>query len=296
MPLPDLDVLVAILDAGSMASAAQRLGMPRATLSRRLRRLEDEVGAVLVRRTTRQLAPTEAGLELYRHARPIVDAVETATMAVRARDDTPRGLLRVTMPIGANAHFADMVTEFLTRFPEVRVELSASTRHVDLIAEGYDVAIRAGQVRGASLIARRLYDSAMIAVASPAYLARRGMPDDPVALREHDCLVGFERGESPRRTWALLDGTHVPVRARFTSNDLSLLADAALRGIGIALLPREFVLRHLDAGTLVPVLPDQVGVHGGIWVVYPERRGVLPRVRAFIDHAVAWSRSSPLRP
>jgi len=169
--------------------------------------------------------------------------------------------------------------------------LVCTTRHVDLVAEGFDVAIRAGDIRGATLIARRLYQSEAVAVASPSYLAARGTPADLSELADHDALVGFERGETPRRTWPLRDGSVVTVRPRLASNDLAVLAQGALRGIGIALLPRQFISAALDAGALATVLPEQIGTPAGIWVVYPERRATLPKVRAFVDLAIDWSKT-----
>lgn len=294
MPLPDLDVLVAIIDAESMTSAADKLGVPRATLSRRLARLEEEIGVRLIHRTTRQLAATEAGLELYRHSRTIVDAVETATAAVRSVDGVPRGLLRVTLPPGGGEVWGEVLSTFMVAHPKVRLEAMAVTRHVDLVAEGFDVGIRAGRLTGSSLISRRLAGARSVAVASPAYLALRGDPASVEELSNHDALVGFERGEIPLRTWPSRSGSLVPVNPRMASNDLTLLLSMTLQGHGIALLPEQFVESHLRRGELVPVLADQIGHEGGIWVVYPERRLMLPRVRAFIDHLVDWVRDHEL--
>lgn len=294
MPLPDLDILVAILDTGSLSAAADRLDLPRATLSRRLVKLEEDVGARLIHRSTRALVPTDAGLELYRHARPIVDAVGAATAAVRAQDGVPRGLLRVTLPPAGGSMFGDLLSTYLDRYPEVRMEVLAVTRHVDLVAEGFDVGVRAGELTGSSLISRRLATNRQVLVASPDYLARAGTPTRPDHLMAHDCLVGFERGEVPLRTWPLTDGSHVPVRVRFASNDLGLTTQAARRGQGLALLPQGLVDEDLEAGRLVEVLRGQVGLETGIWVVYPEKRLMLPRVRAFIDLLVDWVATTPL--
>ncbi|MFT6821815.1 MAG: DNA-binding transcriptional LysR family regulator, partial [Myxococcota bacterium] len=197
MPLPDLDVLVAVLDAGSLTGAAEHLGVPRATLSRKLARLEEQVGAVLIHRTTRRLTATEAGNELYRHARPIVDAVRAATASVRALDGVPRGLLRVTLPPGPASRFAALISKYMTTYPEVRVEVIAVTRHVDLVREGVDVGLRAGSLTGSGLISKRLVGSTVKAVASPSYLRARGKPENATELAAHDCLVSFARGEVP---------------------------------------------------------------------------------------------------
>lgn len=284
MPLPDLDILVAVLDSGSLTAAAERLDLPRATLSRRLTKLEEDVGVRLLHRSTRTLTPTDAGLELYKHARPIVEAVESAKVAMRARDGVPRGLLRVTLPPGGSGVFGDILASFMERYPEVRMEVLAVTRHVDLVAEGFDVGVRAGELHGSNLISRRLFESTAVVVASPTYLATRGTPTHPDELAAHQCNVSFERGEVPRRTWPLLRGGTVPIQARFSSNDLGLLTNAALRGHGLSLLPKQFIREHIEQGLLVEVLTDHITVHNGLWIVFPEKRLMLPRVRAFIDH------------
>ncbi|MFT4623998.1 MAG: DNA-binding transcriptional LysR family regulator [Myxococcota bacterium] len=293
MPLPDLDILVAVADAGNLTAAAEQLGLPRPTLSRRLARLEEQLGVRLVHRTTRVVALTDTGQLLYQHARPIVDAIAAASNAVRAEDGVPRGLLRVSVP-GVEGGLSDMIVAFAEAFPQVRVEVSASSRHVDLVAEGFDAALRAGQLTGPSLVSRRLNTDCTLAYASPAYLERRGVPATPDALRDHDCLVGFERGEVPRRAWPLLEGGQVPVHARLASNNPQVLVRAAERGLGIALLPKPFIRELVDGGSLVPVLVDAVGARSGMWLVFPERRLMLPRVRAFIDHVVRWLEEHPM--
>lgn len=293
MPLPDLDILVAIHDAGNLTAAAEQLDMPRPTLSRRLTKLEEEVGARLVHRTTRRVALTEPGQELYRHARPIVDAVDAARNAIVARDGVPRGLLRVSVP-GANELLSRLFGAYMTRYPEVRVEIVAASRHVDLVGEGFDVAIRAGQLTGPSLISRRIGTAEVVAVAHPHYLERRGRPERPEDLVDHDCLVGFDRGETPVKRWPLRDGGTTPVTPRAACNSPEAITHLTELGLGIGLVPEPFVGQQLALGTLVHVLPEQVGLTSGMWLVYPERRLILPRVRAFIDHAIAWLEAHPI--
>jgi len=293
MPLPDLDILVAVADTGSLTAAASQLGLPRPTLSRRLTRLEEQVGTRLVHRTTRQAVLTEAGHTLYRHARPIVDAVEAATTALRAEDGRPRGLLRVSVP-SLDVHISDMVVAYAVAYPQVRMEVVSAARHVDLIAEGFDAALRAGQLSGPSLISKRLSTLVASAYASPAYLERRGTPTSAAALVDHDCLVGFERGELPRRNWPLCNGGQTPVHPRLAANDPRVLVRGAMQGLGIAMLPDLFARGPVADGDLVPVLAGVIGVRSGAWLVFPEKRLMLPRVRAFIDHVVAWVAERPL--
>ena len=188
-------------DARSLSRAAAELGVPRATLSRRLARLEQRLGTRLLRRTTRSLTITDAGEALYRHARIALDAVKDAEASVRPSDATVRGSLRVALPFIVSVPFLDLVTEFAEAHPEVRLQTHLSTRHVDLRRDGYDVALRASAHFEPGLVARTLARFEFIAVASPAYLAAHGTPATPRELVQHRCLMGFARGELPETHW-----------------------------------------------------------------------------------------------
>lgn len=278
----ELEVFLAIVDQGSFAGAASVLGLPRATVSRRLKRLETRLGVRLLRRTTRQVALTPAGRDLDPHARRIVAAVREAAESVQRSEGPLRGLLRVSAPPGNFERFEQLLVEFLEQHPQVRLELERSTRQVDVVAGGFDVALRATSNLDPGLVARRLTTISLGAWASPSYLATRGHPPDVSALQEHDCLVGYARGERPAVHWPLLGGGHVAIRPRMASNDLSLLAAAASRGLGIALLPGPFAQEH----GLEPVLPDQIGASSTLALVYADRH-TSPTVRAFVDHVLA---------
>ncbi len=277
----ELQVFVTVVEAGSLTRAATELGLPRVTAGRRLARLEERLGVRLLRRTTRKLALTDAGEDLYRRAREVLAAVEEAEQAVRA-DGVVRGLLRVAVPPMDNGGLRRMLLDFARAYPAVRMEVSASSVHTDLIAGRFDVALRAGALLDPGLVARVLARARMIAVASPAYLARAGTPSTPDELELHATVVGFARGEHPATHWPLLDGGQVRVRGVFTTNDLALQRDAALAGLGIALLPEQYLQGHLDRGELVEVLAGKVGTSTQIALVYPERELVPPAVRAFV--------------
>lgn len=283
------EVFVSIVDAGSISAAARETDAPRETLSRQLARLEERLGVRLVHRGPRRLVLTPAGETLYTRARPLVVAAREAEAAVQRLDDTPRGLLRVSVPPGGGASFvAELALPFLDRHPEVRLELLATSRHVDLVAEGIDVALRAGTIRDPNLVARRLWSSQAIAVASPGYLDRRGRPASPADLPAHDCLLGMDGAERGHRAWPLFDGGEVAVSGRMVSNDLGVLLQAALADHGIALLPAPFAVDGLTAGALEQVLPDVLGTATSMAVVYVERALMPAKVRAFVDHVVAW--------
>jgi len=287
---PSLDRLrefVAIVDAGSVSEAARTLQIQRTGLSRRLTALETELGVRLMHRQTRRLVLTPAGEDLYGRASRVVSEAQAALEAVRLLDDVPRGSLRVSVPDDRMAH-AGLFVNFAEEFPSVRLQVSLTTRHVDLVAEGIDVAIRFGRISNASLVARRLWSTHSLAVASPEYLRRRGIPRRAEALVEHDCIVGFGGGENPVRTWPLLSGGSTPVSARFATSGLDLTISAAERGLGLALLPQSAVYERLRKGSLVPVLEDVVGSETPLNLVFVDREFMPPPMRLFIDRAIAY--------
>lgn len=279
------------VEARSISRAARELGVPRPTVGRRLARLEQKLGVRLLRRTTRAMALTDAGEALYARARVVLAAVRDAELSVRRSDDAVRGLLRVSAPPRAKDSFAAMVSDFLGRYPEVRLELDLSARHVDLIAEGYDLAVRAAQELPPGLVARRLFRSRQVAVATPGYLKEKGAPKRVTELTKHACLVGFERGEHPVTHWPMLRGGKVRVEPTLASNAIEVIHAAALAGRGIAMLPLMTVYDDLAAGRLVAVLPERLGSDVHLAAVYPDREFVSPALRAFIDAVVAWAKS-----
>lgn len=283
-----LESFVAIVEHGSIAAAARSLEMPRETLSRRLSRLEDRLKVRLVHRSTRELLPTPEGKALYVHARRMVDATEEAIRAVRRVDDVPRGTLRLSVPPGGGAGFAGaMFLAFMEQYPEVELEIIATSRFVDLRAEGIDVALRAALSLDESLIARRLWRSDMLAVAAPAYAEARGLPRNLDELGDHTCLLGLMDGHRIAR-WPTRTGDTVRVDGNVATNDLGLRRTLALAGKGITLLPRPFASRMLETGELLEVLPDTLGSDTSMAVVFVERERMQPKVRAFIDHTVSW--------
>ncbi|WP_437829871.1 LysR family transcriptional regulator [Sorangium sp. So ce1153] len=275
------------VEARSLSRAAAELGVPRATISRRLARLEERLGVRLLRRTTRSLALTDAGEALYRHARIVLDAVHQAEASVRKADDAVRGELRVSVPPMMGESFSAMLCDFARRHPEVRLHVHSSTQYVDLQRGGYDVALRASTALEPGLVARTLVRMPLLAVASPAYLEARGAPRTRRDLRSHRCLMGFARGELPQTHWPSSGGKFQVEGALFT-NDMFLLCDAALKGIGIALVPERIVRPHLESGALVHVLPGAIQADSHIAVIYAEREFMPPQVRAFIDAVTAW--------
>lgn len=290
-----LEGFVEIVGHGSLTGAAQAMGLPRSTLSRQLSRLEDRMGVRLLHRTTRRIVPTRAGEELFLHARRIVDDARTAIDAVRRHDDVPRGRLRVTAPPTFDEVLAEPILSFVAAFPAVDLELDASSRVVDLVAEGFDVALRGGATAPPNHIRRVLFRSDAVGVASPAYLARAGRPASPDDLSDHALILNFDHAQAAEKTWPLLPGA-VRVAGAVVTNDIGIRRAAALRGVGIALLPSTSVRAALHDGRLELVLPHVLGVEASFALVYPERAFLQPKVRAFVDHILAWAAALPPDP
>ncbi|MEY2934198.1 MAG: hypothetical protein RL033_4947 [Pseudomonadota bacterium] len=278
------------VEARSLSRAASELGVPRATVSRRLARLETRLGTRLLRRSTRSLVLTDSGEALYRHARIVLEAVGQAEASVRQTDQAVRGDLRVSVPPMLNESFQAMMCAFAERYPEVKLQVHASSQLVDLRRDGYDVVIRAtASELEPGLIARILARAPLLLVASPDYIARHGAPLTRRELKAHRCLMGFARGALPQSQWPVAGGGQQHVEGVFSSNDVHLLAAAAARGLGIAFLPLAVVLPQLQSGALVPVLLGSIGAEVRISVLYLERELVPPQVRAFVDAVVEWA-------
>ncbi|MCB9764217.1 MAG: LysR family transcriptional regulator [Alphaproteobacteria bacterium] len=277
--------LVTVVEEGSLTAAARALGLPRPTLSRRLARLEERLGVRLVHRTTRRLSVTPAGEALYAKARLVVQVAREAEAEARRVDDVPRGLLRVSVPTGAPQQvLARWLVGFLDAYPEVQVEVVASSAHVDLVGEGFDVALRAGPVEDTSLIAHPLVRNERIAVASPAYLQARGTPCRPEDLRDHDCIVGYRAGIAPETHWPACGGGSIPVHGRLCTNQMEVRLHAAIQGQGIAMVFARLAAAALADGRLTQVLPDQLRHPERVSLVYRERAFLEPKIRAFVDH------------
>jgi len=285
MPSADrLREFVAIVEAESISQGAFELGIPRATLSRRLSELEQELGVRLLHRDTRNLSPTEAGEELYRRARRVVADTDAAWASVERKDQTPRGPLRVSVP-GTSRDLAELFVSFAKDYPEVRLEVSTSSRHVDLVSEGIDVAIRFGEIKDGSLVARRLFTTESIAVASREYLELRGHPDGLEDLQRHSLIGGYGGDATPVRHWPLLGGGQVAVAPSFASSAMLLQLEAVRRGVGIALLPRAAIKSDLASKLLCQVLPELIGVSHPASLVFVDREFMPPQVRLFIERA-----------
>lgn len=283
MDLNELLVFARVVQAGSFTGAARGLRMPKSTVSRKVSDLEERIGAQLLHRTSRKLRLTEAGQTYYDHAARVVAEAEQAELAVTRLQTAPHGLLRVTTPLTFGC-IGPLVSEFLQRHPEVHIELVCTERAVDLMAEGFDLAVRAGRLADSSLMARRLGNIENIVVAAPGYLKQRGTPKAPKELEKHDCILFGT--ELERNAWTLSSGgrtVEVPVRARLAVNEPDMLRAVTLAGAGIALLPNLNYAEDLASGRLKRILPDWSSAGVPVHAVYPSSRHDSPKVTAFVD-------------
>ncbi len=287
LDLNDVAVFVQVVRCGSFAEASRRLGVPPNTLSRRVQQLEARLGTRLLQRSTRSLSLTSAGQNFHDRCASAVDGLVEAGQELMSGDQEPSGLVRVAAPADFFDFFLmDWLAEFLATYPRVRVEFLLSDGRADLIAERIDVAIRGGTLEDSSFFARKVLAPGMDGlVASPQYTAARGKPAVLQDLSDHDCLVFAHAGD--HTTWRLSgpDGedAEVQVAGRFRGNTAQALRKATLAGLGIALLPSTMTRRELQAGLLVPVLPNYHRAGHGVNVVYPSRRHLPLAVSAFID-------------
>ncbi|MFZ6751906.1 LysR family transcriptional regulator [Undibacterium sp. Dicai25W] len=283
----DLLLFARVVEEGSFSKAADRLAMPKSSLSRRISALETQLGERLLLRTTRQLTITDFGLSVLQHAQQVQDEVEATLALTQHRQAQPSGRLRISMPNDfANHQMSHFLSSLIQQYPAISLELDLSPRRVDLIGENFDVAIRVGDLPDdASLAARRLTVFKPGLYAAPSYLQRRGMPTEPEALMEHDALRLLGRNGEPAM-WKLSRQNEqwegIPP-GRATANSPELLTRLALNGDGILMLSDTFLQTYLESGALVPVLSDWQLPTIDVWAVFPGRRLMPARTRVFLD-------------
>jgi DNA-binding transcriptional LysR family regulator len=283
--LNDIAVFVCVVEARSFTGAGTQLGVPRSTVSRRVAQLEKRLGVRLLHRTTRRIELTEVGTAFFEACSRSLASIDEAEQMVLAAQATPRGRLRVTAPVDVGvSYLAPLMTHYLERFPEVKVDVELTQRVVDLVGEGFDAALRAGSLPDSSLVARRIGFTTRRLYASPAYLAAHGEPHAPADLSNHNCILANDRRASP--TWKLVgpDGeVEVPVSGSVNVNDFTFAKQAALAGAGIAFLPIFQCREEESTGRLRTVLSDYRSDQGGLYLVYPSAKHLSATVRAFRD-------------
>ena len=281
-----IPVFVAVVETGGFSPAARKLGVSKSAVSKRISRLENKLGVRLLYRTTRQLSLTEAGERYYEHAVKAMAYASGAEDAVTQLQAEPQGRLRINTPMSfGRLHIAPLIPRFLARYPRIDVDMVMDDRVVDLVEEGFDVAIRGGDLPDSTLIARRLAPMRSVVCASPEYLAQKPAPPNPEALLDHNCLL-FSYSASE---WTFL-GQGEPVTVRVSGgyrvNNSEALREALLQGLGIARIPTFVVGPDLAAQRLVQVLTSYRTPEKTVYALFPKRQHLPAKVRVFIDFVV----------
>jgi DNA-binding transcriptional LysR family regulator len=286
--LNDFAWFVQVVDHGGFAAAGRALDMPKSRLSRRIAQLEERLGVRLIHRTTRQFSVTEVGQTFYQHCKAMLIEAEAAQEAIAALQAEPRGMVKISCPVTLlHVHVGAMLAKFMQRHPGVTLQLEATNRRVDVVAEGFDIAIRVRPrpLEDSDLVMRVLADRGHCLVASPDLIARMGQPQAPAELSRWPGL-SLSAGKHQHH-WGLNgpDGARAEVHftPRFITSDMLALREAAVAGIGLVQLPRLMVREQLTSGELVAVLAEWQPQREVIHAVFPSRRGLLPSVRSLVD-------------
>lgn len=290
MDIDDLDTFVAVADAGSVSGAARRLGVSKSIVSRRLFRVEAELGVQLLARTTRGAAVTEAGLTFREHAARATAEIDAARETILPSGDL-RGRLRIALPVSLGpTHFAPVLAQMARRHPQLHIHTHFSDRFVDLVAEGFDCAIRVGYLADSNMIAKRVGPISGKLLASPEYIAAHGAPETPAELAAHQAVMqGTE-------AWQLTDGGRiitVQPQGRFKADNAVALAAAAAAGLGIARLPDCITRDFVAAGALVPVMTGYPPPPAGAYVVRPPGQHPSRKVRVLTEMLIAQFAQNP---
>lgn len=272
---------VAVAETDSFTQAAKRLDVSTAQVSRQVSALEARLSTKLLYRTTRKVSMTEEGKMYYQHCRQSLDGLEEAERAITNLQVKPRGKLRMTAPVTYGEKIiAPLVNDFVIRYPELDVQFDMTNQKLDLVAEGYDLAVRMGRLEDSSMMAKRLSSRVKYVCASPEYLSNYGAPHSLSELDQHNCLQGNldywsfdEKGKSRK----------VSIKGNITCNNGWTLLDAALKGIGIVQLPDYYVEESLKSGKLISLLEHCQEDNEGIWAVYPHNRHLSPKVRMLLE-------------
>ena len=293
--LVGMAIFARVAEAKSFSGAARRLNLSKSLVSKEVTKLEKSLGARLLNRTTRQLSLTEIGAAFYEHCARVIQEAEEAELLVGRLHAEPRGVLKLTAPVAfATLHIASALPEFLSRFPEVHVDLTLSDRLFDLAEEGYDLSIRIARVLPPNVVARQLAPINRVVCATPGYFEKHGVPATPQELERHNCLVYTHA--NPDSLWRFTSAQGeivVPVRGNLRLNDDEAVWQAVLGGLGVSILPTFIVGEDLQAGALKTVLAQYVPVEQNLYALYLPNRHLSAKVRVFIDFLVARFQPTP---
>lgn len=283
--LDGLDIFVKVAELGNFSAAAEQLQVSKAHVSRQVSRLEERLGVQLFERSTRKVALTELGEAFYLRTRDNLQALEDAQRSVMDLQEVPQGNLRIAAAgLFAERHVAPAAASFMQRYPELNIELNFSDRMVDLIGEGFDLAIRSGMLKDSSLIARRITSRRIMLCASPAYLQQHGQPESLEDLKQHNCLQGAS--SSWHFKTAQGRNAEYKVAGNWSSNNGYAVLQAGLQGLGLLQLPEFYVQEAIDQQQLISLLETFEPKDNGIWAVYPSNRHLTAKVRLFVEHLI----------
>ncbi|MGF1756594.1 LysR family transcriptional regulator [Photobacterium sagamiensis] len=283
----DLILFVQVVESGSFSKVAELNSLTNSVVSKRIARLEEDLGVQLLYRTTRKLTLSEAGKVLYQGAKNVKQATIEAIDAVSGYGESVTGHVKMSVPtISGDLLLADAVAEFCSQHPGMSVDMSLENSFVDLVEEGYDLVIRTGYLEDSSLIARHILDSQWVICAAPAYIQRFGKPVAPEELVDHNCLqYAYQTTGASEWEFKRNKGTYiVTVSGNFSTDNATALRKAALGGYGLAYVPRCLVYHDIRKGDLIDVFPDLVGKKLGIYAVYPFTRQPPQKIRLLIEH------------
>lgn len=289
---PDLNALsvfALVAEERNFRAAAERLGVSRSAVSQSVRRLEERLGIALVRRTTRSVSLTEAGERLYRQVAPAIAEMQSAVETARSFRERPRGQLRLAVSSIAEHFLAGpLLARFTEANPEIQLDVYVTDDELDIVAEGYDAGVRLGEVIEQDMIAIPVAgDERQLAVCSPAYRDRFGVPSHPSELAAHRCIGWRPSPKSAPYRWEFADegkAFSVDVAPEITTNDMALMIKLAVAGAGITFGMEERFRPAIDRGELIPLLEDYCPYFSGFYLYYPSRRNVAPKLRALIEH------------
>lgn len=286
MNLNEIAIFVKIVETGSFIGASLALEMPKSTVSSKLSTLEKRLGVTLIRRTTRKLHVTEAGKTYYDQCLKAIDQIIAAEEQVTESQASPRGLLRITAPVElGEVILPSIICEFSRKFPKVDLELILTDRTVDLVAEGIDIGIRAGELKDSSLIAKKLGSVYFATFASPKYLKNQGSPKTPKDLENHNCILYNPQGSGEWKLLGAKEERAIGLKKHIVINDFNLIKSLSIMGVGVALLPTFLCSDEVKSGKLIRILGNWKSNIRPVHFVYPAQKFVTPKLRAFIDVA-----------
>ena len=288
-------MFLAVMELGSFAAAAKRLGTSSGQASKLVSRLEGELGVRLLNRTTRAVSPTEAGRAYHDRLRPLLDEFDDLDLSIRNISQTPKGRLRLTAPLTFGAlELTPALNDFAARFPEIELDVSFSDRVASLVDEGFDMAVRVGRPGDSSLVSRRLCDVRIVVVGAPAYLDRRGEPATPEDLHRHECIIDTNFRDPNR--WSFGDGgakRSVPVGGRIRYSNAEACLRAAEAGLGLACVPAFVAGEAIRSGRVRRLLEEHGTQPFGVYALYPHSKHLATKVRVLVDHLAERYRGTP---